>query len=83
MPARDMIADCFRYIETYLGVSGRRAALCLSVFASLERCLAIIFPLKSVSRRACAKPNVVILSVFMFVFVILLHFVFDYKVNED
>ncbi|KAL8624426.1 hypothetical protein ACOMHN_034674 [Nucella lapillus] len=53
------------YMAKYLALSFRRAATCLNMLASLERFLAIAFPLKNISRRAFRKPLVIIAVVFL------------------
>ena len=66
------------YMAKYFAASCRRAAVCLNAFASLERFLAIAFPLKSV--RLCGKPSLIIASVFALSLGTHIYFVLEFEV---
>ncbi|KAL8613941.1 hypothetical protein ACOMHN_023177 [Nucella lapillus] len=68
------------YLAKYVAASCRRAAVCLNAFATLERFLAIAFPLKSFSRRVCARPGIIIIAVFVTSLIAHVYFAVEYEV---
>lgn len=68
------------YLVTYFASSSRRAAICLNVPVTLERFLAVAFPLKDFSKRVSGKPRLTVLAVFLLTFAAHVYVLLEYHV---
>lgn len=71
------------YLASYAANSCRRAAICLNLLVSLERFLAVAFPLKDFSKRVAGKPKLKVLVVFVLSFAAHAYFLLEFRVVMD